>query len=280
MSTARQAFGHPSKRPVRPITSLTGPLKLSRDLAKVPVEAYRLPEDGRKWKSIARDRMALAEWLARHGNGDGSQIFPSTGSMTRHFGWARGKTFYLLGDLSKLALLESTEHLTREHGTRIRRMNLPAFLSRAEVQHSIAGVQDSKAGVQSNDGHNRHPTGAADSARVLAGEADCRESAESSSAALTDDDKLLELLFDTFRTDQQFPDVRRDDIERGIAVIRGRAKTPPGSLRYWLTAMRKYLRDLPYENRALSQGRELESELRVGTGPSCASPVKKKAAAG
>jgi hypothetical protein len=80
--------------------------------------------------------------------------------MTRHFGWARRKTFYLLADLKELRLLESTGHLTEEHGTRLRRMNVSAFFSQAGVQDSKTGVQDSRAGVQSNDAHNRHLTGA------------------------------------------------------------------------------------------------------------------------
>lgn len=141
------------------------PLRLSRDLAGVPLERYRLQKtDGRKWKSIARERMALAEWLAVHGDGDGSRIFPSERSMTRHFGWSRRKTFYLLADLKELGLL-SSEGLTSERGTRKRRMNLTAFLG-LPLQTNIAllqrdsgpGVQssDALAGVQSNDAHNRH----------------------------------------------------------------------------------------------------------------------------
>jgi hypothetical protein len=152
------------------------PLKLSRDLREIPVERYRLPKDGRKWKAIARDRMSLAGWLATHGDGDGSRIYPSVRSMVLHFGWSRAKTFYLLDDLKKLHLLEPAERdtprenratrhnrgpLTSEHGTRVRRMNLPAFLG-AEVQDSQnlqkAEVQDSMAEVQSKFGPNRHPT--------------------------------------------------------------------------------------------------------------------------
>jgi hypothetical protein len=104
--------------------------------------------------------MALAEWLATHGDADGSRIFPSENSITAHFGWSRRKTFYLLDDLKQLHLLESSG-LTSEHGTRVRRMNLAAFVG-AGVQDSQssagAGVQDSRAGVQSNVAHNRHLT--------------------------------------------------------------------------------------------------------------------------
>jgi hypothetical protein len=149
------------------------PLKLSRDLRNVPVERYRLEKDGRKWRVIARERMALAEWLGTHADYDGSRIFPSVKSMSRHFGWSRRKVFYLLEDLKTLGLLVREPDgrrgpLTGEHGTRIRRINLPAFLgaevqdSRAEVQDSSASaapeVQDSRAEVHSNVAHNRHLT--------------------------------------------------------------------------------------------------------------------------
>jgi hypothetical protein len=145
------------------------PLRLSRDLARVPLDRYRIPEkDGRKWKAIARQRMALAEWLAIHGDADGSRIFPSEHSITSHFGWSRRQTFYLLKNLKELLLLDSCG-LTSQHGTRVRRMNLAAFLG-AGVQDSAgagvqdsrisprAGVQDSRAGVQSNVAPNRHLT--------------------------------------------------------------------------------------------------------------------------
>src|ERR1700684_3829180 len=109
------------------------PLRLSRDLRDIPLGRYRLSRDGRKWRSIGRERMALAEWLATYGDADGSRIFPSVASMMRHFGWSNGKTFYLLNDLKELQLLKSSG-LTGEHGTRVRRMDLAAFLGGAGVQ--------------------------------------------------------------------------------------------------------------------------------------------------
>jgi hypothetical protein len=104
-------------------------LRLSRDLREIPLDRYKLDKDGRKWKAIARERMALAEWLATHGDADGSRIFPSVNSMIRHFGWSHGKTCYLLDDLKSLALLES-EGYSRVRGTRRRRMNIRAFVEK------------------------------------------------------------------------------------------------------------------------------------------------------
>lgn len=39
-------------------------VKLSRELAKLPIEKYRLPKDGRKWQAVARNRMMLADFSA------------------------------------------------------------------------------------------------------------------------------------------------------------------------------------------------------------------------
>ena len=112
-------------------------LKLSRDLRKFPFDKYRLPTDGRKWKLLARDRQGLAAFLGTFGDGDGSRVSPGVRRMTMYFGWSRAKTFRLLADLKELALLEDERGandkrlLTGEHGTRKRRMNLPAFRARS-----------------------------------------------------------------------------------------------------------------------------------------------------
>jgi hypothetical protein len=106
-------------------------LKLSRELAKIPVEKYRLAEDGRKWKAISHDRMGLAGFLGVHGDGDGTRIFLSIKTMMLHFKWSHGKVCYLLEDLRELLLLEDTPNYSH-HGTRIRQMNLAAFLDRPE----------------------------------------------------------------------------------------------------------------------------------------------------
>ena len=166
------------------------PLRLSRDLRNVPLDKYRLPKEGRKWKTIARQRMALAEWLATHGDADGSRIYPGEKSMTCHFGWSRATTFRLLKDLKKLHLLES-KGLTSERGTRVRSMNLSAFLgsgagvsdssaagvsdsSAAGVSDSsAAGVSDSRAGVSGNVRHDRHVTDTKEKPSSPGGDAPC-----------------------------------------------------------------------------------------------------------
>ena len=136
------------------------PLRLSRDLRNVPLDRYRLPKDGRKWKTVARERMGALEWLATYGDADGSRIYPAEKSITHHFGWSRRKTFYILADLGVggLNYLGSDGRLTSEHGTRVRRINLSAVLRPGVQDSRVAGVQDSRAGVQSKVAHDRHLT--------------------------------------------------------------------------------------------------------------------------
>jgi len=124
-------------------------VKLSRQLAVLPVEKYRLPKDGRKWQAVARNRMMLADFLGTHGDGDGSRVFPSVATMAKKFGWSESKTYYLLADLKELRLLESTPHYSapKHHRTRIRQMNIAAFLDHPGLQDRQS--QDSKIGQDS-----------------------------------------------------------------------------------------------------------------------------------
>ena len=152
-------------------------VKLSRELAVLPVEKYRLPKDGRKWQAVARNRMMLADFLGTHGDGDGSRIFPSIRTMMRKFGWSHGKTCYLLADLRELRLLENTKNYSspKHHRTRVRQMNVTAFLDHSgvqdrqsqeskieqesNIQDSNIGAQESKIEVQESNayvGHNSH----------------------------------------------------------------------------------------------------------------------------
>src|SRR5216684_1535646 len=105
--------------------------KLSRELAAVPIEKYRMWKDGRKWNAVARERMALADFLSNFGDADGTRIFPSIKTIMQKFGWSHGKTCYLLDDLRGLRLLQDTGHYSgpQFHRTRVRQMNLAVFLA-------------------------------------------------------------------------------------------------------------------------------------------------------
>ena len=123
-------------------------VKLSRELAKIPIDKYRLAEDGRKWKAISRDRMGLAEFLGKHGDGDGTRIFVSIQTMMLHFGWSRRKVCYLLEDLRVLLLLEDTPNYSsaKHHRTRVRQLNVAAFLARTPDPLPPKPDQDSGSG--------------------------------------------------------------------------------------------------------------------------------------
>lgn len=69
-------------------------IKLSRELARISIEKYRMAKDGRKWSAAARNRMSLAEFLATFGDADGSRIFVSVRTMAEKFGWSESKTYF------------------------------------------------------------------------------------------------------------------------------------------------------------------------------------------
>lgn len=139
------------------------PLVLARICARTSLADYRLPDDGRKWKVLAHQRMHLVDFLAVHGNPDGSQIWVGVDSMVKHLPFSKRAVFYLLDDLRKLRMLDDAG-LTSRRGTRVRRLNLdhPAFRRAAAeltrkregqgVQDSRLEVQDSSLGVQDSDG--------------------------------------------------------------------------------------------------------------------------------
>lgn len=84
---------------------------------------------------------------------------------------------------------------------------------------------------------------------------------------LTDDDKLSNLLLEKFKNCPEYPGLTREHIAFAIVKIRGRAKTPPGSLAYWLIAVGNFLRDFKQEDAAHSKSLALMSEASVGMGP-------------
>lgn len=64
---------------------------------------------------------------------------------------------------------------------------------------------------------------------------------------LIDDDKLTNSLYEKFKSDPKFPGLEKQHIVFGIVQVRERALTPPGSLKYWETAIEKFLLDFPGE---------------------------------
>jgi hypothetical protein len=93
----------------------------------LPLESFRLPSDGRKWKQAARSRYALLHKLAAKANGDGTFIgqktkvaginfSPTWKQLTRHYN--KSTLDYLLNQLRKLGYLTWARE-QNHHGRRI-----------------------------------------------------------------------------------------------------------------------------------------------------------------
>jgi len=116
----------------------TKAVKLSRAMREIPLEAYRLPKHSRKWKSLCRQLMALADFLATYGDGDGTRIQAGVNAMMRKFRVSRRTVFYWLDDLKELGILTNTGKLTSMHGTRVRQLHPAVLAAKAGVQNTIA----------------------------------------------------------------------------------------------------------------------------------------------
>lgn len=124
-----------------------------RDIREFPLEAYRLPKEGREWRHVARNRQSLANWLATYADGDGTRVYPSVKTMSEHFDWSRGTIFRLLADLRALRLLNDKSGLHGERGTAIRSLDVDAFsagagVSNPEQESQTHASQDSQTREQ------------------------------------------------------------------------------------------------------------------------------------
>src|SRR3989442_354057 len=153
-------------------------LKCTRDLRDYPPEAYRLPNDGRKWKKLCSDRRALAMELATFANGDGTSITPGVRRLMKNLGWSRSKLFRYIADLEELKLLTSEIRNTgKGRLTSVRALHVEALtqvpdsqvpksqigeepksqIDAPQVPDSRAQVPDSRAQVPDR-GTSRTPT--------------------------------------------------------------------------------------------------------------------------
>jgi Helix-turn-helix domain len=112
------------------------------EVCKLPIENFRLPTDGRKWKAAASARKTLLVQLAGFADADGTSIRPSTQTLADQTGFSRSKVCRLLDDLKELGFMERTGRYG-QRGAAIRRLMLPENASGTESKTPPLGVQDS-----------------------------------------------------------------------------------------------------------------------------------------
>lgn len=81
--------------------------KCAQDLADVPPAVFRLPSDGKKWNSVARERRAVLQRMALAANSNGSSIKLSAGKIAAALGISRASILRRLAELQTLGFLES-----------------------------------------------------------------------------------------------------------------------------------------------------------------------------
>ncbi len=103
-------------------------MKCSHYVRQMPLERFRLPDDGRKWKQLARSRRGLLLLLSTYANADGTFVrnginySPSEKTMAKH---GDPRMYYRrTDDLQRLGLLSWTRD--RHYGRRVFTIQLSA----------------------------------------------------------------------------------------------------------------------------------------------------------
>ena len=120
-------------------------IRCAQDLADVPFQALRLPDDGRKWQALCWMRRAVLQRLSLAANQNGASISLSVDRIANAVGISRATTFRRLDDLRTLGFMQDGELNPRYHWTRIRRIDVARVLE--TVKLSKAPVSDSKAPI-------------------------------------------------------------------------------------------------------------------------------------
>jgi hypothetical protein len=113
--------------------------RCSQQVRDIPLERFRLPTDGRQWKSSARRRSELLLRLSTHANGDGTFLgrdgnknySPSMKRLQEHY--AKRTLYRLMDELAHLRLLEWKRE-QNHYGRRIYEIKLAGCGSSVEEQ--------------------------------------------------------------------------------------------------------------------------------------------------
>jgi hypothetical protein len=127
----------------------TKSVKCVRDWRDFTTDYYRLPTDGRQWKSQASKRRQLAEYLATFANGDGGSITLGIERMAGKFEVDRATIFRLLDELRELRALAPKCGLVSKHGCAVRALTLDAFVAeqKATLTARVQGLKSQGADV-------------------------------------------------------------------------------------------------------------------------------------
>ena len=125
-----------------------------RDL---PLERFRAPSLGRKWKHLARQLQAMLVWLAGFANGDGTftigdrDYSPSVKRQMKHFGYERHWIYKLQDYLRALGFLSWTR-VNRQKGRKYT-ISIPDVddSSKPDVNDSVPDVDDSASDVDDSN---------------------------------------------------------------------------------------------------------------------------------
>jgi hypothetical protein len=105
-----------------------------RDWRDFTLEYYRLPSDGRQWRSQASKRRQLTEYLATFASGDGTSIEVGIERICTKFEPAgRSTVFRWLDELRELRALAPKSGLTGRYGTAVRELTIEDFVARHEA---------------------------------------------------------------------------------------------------------------------------------------------------
>jgi hypothetical protein len=124
-------------------------LKCGQWVRNLPLERFRLPSDGRKWKQAARSRSGLLLRLASYANGDGTFVregqnySPSFETLRKHI--AENSFFRLTNALQELGLLSWTRE--NHYERRVYLIHLP---------HSQNQIPDSPEHIPDSTEHLPH----------------------------------------------------------------------------------------------------------------------------
>lgn len=119
------------------------------EVKKLPLERFRIPSPGRKWKHIARQVQALLMYLATFANGDGTfkqgerDYSPSMKRQMEHFGFTRQWIYKLQNYLKALGFLNWTRENRQEGRKYVITIPEVNDSSESEVNDSIPEVNDS-----------------------------------------------------------------------------------------------------------------------------------------